>query len=63
MVFNFFIRGKIFKSFTPIKVRYSFLDGFHISLTVTPDFTDIYWREWYMDVNVKGNIMVRFIKD
>ena len=52
MVFNFCIYAKIFKSFTPIKIRYCILNIFHVCLTVISDFADIYWKEWYTDVNL-----------
>ena len=63
-MFNSFTYGKIFKTFTPVTVRYYFLDIFHICLTVIPDFTNIYWRHWYTGVNLTNdNITVTFIKD
>ena len=63
-MFNFSIYGKIFKSFTPIKIRYCIFNIFLVCLTVIPDFTDIYWREWYTDVNLaKNNVMVTLIKN
>ena len=52
----------IFKSFAPIKVKYCFLNIFHIYLTVIPDFMDIYVRQLYMDVNLTKDNMVTFIK-
>ena len=61
---NFSIYEKSFKSFTPIKVRYSILNIFYIFLIVNPDFRDIYWREWYTVVNLtKDSIVVTLIKN
>ena len=63
-MFNFSIYGKIFKTFTPVKVRYCCLDIFHICLTVIPNVIDISWMGWNADVNrTKDNIMVTFNKD
>ena len=55
--FNFSIYGKIFKSFTLIKVRYCTLNIFHICLGCN-------FREWHANVNLtKNNILGTFLKN
>ena len=55
---------KDFVSFIPIKLRYCFHNIFNIYLTVIPNFTDIYWWQGYMNINlVLYDIVVAFVKN
>ena len=55
---------KIFKRSIPIKIGCCFIYIFDFCFTVMPNFTDIYWRKKYPNINSTINyIMMIFLKN
>ena len=50
--------------FPQLKFLIDFFNVLNICFTVIPYFTDIFWWEWYMDVNLAiDDIVMTFVKN